>query len=771
MFARFGVGVDLAVEFGVHRVTDAQAREYFTGHNHGDLAGLLIPYVDPETGHRPTCSLRRDHPEVDAAGKLRRKYLFPSGDPPHLYFPPGAGAMLADLAVPAVLVEAPKSAFTITAMSRRAGRPMLVIALGGCYGWRTSRAGKATDASGARVNVAGAQPDLARITRQGRDVVILFDSNAATNFKVRHARRQLADELASRGARVRIGTVPVEPDVNGPDDYRAAHDDAALLKLIDDAVPVQPTTVDELLEECGALGLPSPCDASQAEPVIRAAREALRGADALRASAVRSKLVSVLKARGIGDAAKLVDAAIGGTSEPAAADVPFLADVEPWPDAVDGALVLNNIVALLKTYMVLPSRAVEAIALWCLHAFLMTTWSTSPILAVLSPVKRCGKSTLMELIQVLVPRGLLVSNLSTSSLFRVVEAYAPTLLSDEADSWLSDDTSELRGIFNSGWRRGTAKVLRCDGDEHEPTIFSTWAPKAIAAIGKLPNTIEDRSIVVQLRRKTANEAVARFRHDRVEAEALPLRRQLRRWADDHAADVARLDPDDLDQLHDRASDNWRPLRMLAVALGDDWPTRADASALALSGVTVESDDNISVQLLADVKIVFEARDEDALPSSALAAALAELTDRPWAEWSHGKPINPHKLARLLKPFGAVPSNMRVAGKVVKAYRRDAFIDPWERYLPPDPGLKPLQRNKLNESGPEVPIFKPLQAEVCSGLKSEKTSMNTGFCYGVAVSNPDPRAEGVEAAIEHPDLLWRDPEERQEQSDGPEGTQR
>lgn len=736
MFGRFGVNADLLLEAGVRRVTDAEAREFFAGNNHGDLAGLMFPYADPETGHQGTCRIRRDHPEMDPAGKPDKKYLMPYGDPPHIYFAPGAGAALADVTVPVVLEESEKAAMTTMAAARRAGRPILVIALGGCHGWRTGRAGKAVDAAGARVNVTGPQPDLARVAWPGRDTVILFDSNTATNFKVRHARRQLADELASRGARVRIGTVPIEPDVNGPDDYRAAHDDAALLALLDNAVPIQPATVDELLEDCGALGLTSPVDASQVEPVIRSVQVALRGADALRVSAVRSKLVSLLKDRGLRDAGRLVDSAIGAKSDPAATDAPFLADVEPWPDPVDGAVMLNDVVALLRNYMVLPARAVEAIALWCLQAFLMTVWSTSPILAVLSPVKRCGKSTLMELVQVLVPRGLLVSNLSTSSLFRVVEAFSPTLLSDEADSWLSDETSELRGVFNSGWRRGTAKVLRCDGDDHEPTIFSTWAPKSIAAIGKLPGTIEDRSIVVQLRRKTAAEAVARFRHDRVEAEALPLRRQLRRWADDHAAVVARLDPDDLDELHDRASDNWRPLRTLAAALGADWPARADASALALSGVTAEADDNIGVQLLGDIKTVFEDKAEDALPSSMLALALAELTDRPWAEWSHGKPITTNKLARLLAPFGVAPANVRIGAKVPKSYTRHAFCDAWDRYLPPDVGSKPLHRNKLNEYGPESSISKPLQAETCSGLKSENTSMNTGVCYGVAVQTPE-----------------------------------
>jgi len=739
MFARFGIGVDLLDESGVRRVTDAEARECFTGNNHGDLAGILFPYRDPETGHQGTCRIRRDHPDVDAAGRPDKKYVMPYGDGPHVYFSPGAGAALSDATVPVVMVEAEKSALTIAAAARRAGRPMLAVALGGCHGWRTGRAGKAVDASGARVSVTGPQPDLARVAWQGRDTSILFDSNAATNFKVRHARRQLATELASRGARVRIGTVPTEPGVNGPDDYRAAHTDGALLKLIDDAVPVQPVTVDELLEDAGAAALPNPCDASQAEAVIRQVRESLRGADALRVKAVRSTLVALLKERGLRDPANLVDSAIGAKSESAPPDAPFLADVDPWPDPVDGATALNAVVALLRRYVVLPAHAAEAIALWCLHAFLMPVWNISPILAALSPVKRCGKSTLMELVQALTPRALLVSNLSVASLFRAVDAFSPTLLSDEADTWLSDEHSELRGIFNSGWRRGTARVLRCDGDDNKARVFSAWAAKAIAAIRKLPGTVEDRSIIVQLQRKTATERVARFRHGRVEADASPLRRQLRRWADDHAGDVAQLDPDDLDQLNDRANDNWRPLRMLADALGGSWPDMAHLSALALSGQgVVGEDDGLNIQLLGDLRLVFtDRRNRDAIPTKDIIETLNAAEDRPWRTISRGQPLDANRLGRMLRDFKVASKNVRVGSKVPKGYYLSDLRDSFERYLSPVPPSEAATPLQPNESGPGLAIATRYTTNPVAGQGMAIPSMNPASVAGVAGSTPDP----------------------------------
>jgi hypothetical protein len=110
--------------------------------------------------------------------------------------------------------------------------------------------------------------------------------------------------------------------------------------------------------------------------------------------------------------------------------------------------------------------------------------AASPLLALTSPEKRCGKTTTLSLLTRLVPRPLLSSNISPAALFRIVEKYCPTLLIDEADSFLRDK-EELRGILNSGHTRDAAYVVRTVGDDKEPCRFSTWAPKAVALIGRL----------------------------------------------------------------------------------------------------------------------------------------------------------------------------------------------------------------------------------------------------------------------------------------------
>jgi putative DNA primase/helicase len=71
--------------------------------------------------------------------------------------------------------------------------------------------------------------------------------------------------------------------------------------------------------------------------------------------------------------------------------------------------------------------------------------------------------------------------------FRAVEKWKPTLLIDEADTFLHD-SDELRGVLNSGHNRRSAIIIRTVGEDHEPKQFSTWCPKVISKIGKLPPT-------------------------------------------------------------------------------------------------------------------------------------------------------------------------------------------------------------------------------------------------------------------------------------------
>ena len=311
--------------------------------------------------------------------------------------------------------------------------------------------------------------------------------------------------------------------------------------------------------------------------------------------------------------------------------------VEPWADVVPSAELLTGIRREFEKYIVLPPGAGDALSLWVLHAWTIDAGDISPFLVLASPTKRCGKTSVLIVLCYLTPRYELTSNISASALFRYVEEERPTLLIDEADSFLKADEA-MRGILNSGHTRAAAYVIRSvetNGD-HKPKRFSAWTPKAIAAIGELADTLRDRAVILQLQRKPKTAKVARLRKRDCDEFAL-MRRKAKRWAADNFDRLRDPDPEIPDVLDDRAADNWRPLLPIADLAGDAWPRRAREAACLLSGEGHDAT-SIGVELLADIQRAFG--DEPALRSVDLVARLNADPERPWVEWQNGKPLTP-----------------------------------------------------------------------------------------------------------------------------------
>lgn len=204
----------------------------------------------------------------------------------------------------------------------------------------------------------------------------------------------------------------------------------------------------------------------------------------------------------------VVKAARSGDSEEAAA---MFQAVEPWPSPVDAAVLLSELSEGFRRYSVLPKHADDALALWCAFTWFCETSHIAPLLVIRSPEKGCGKSTVMSIVARLVHRPLILSGLSAAVLFRVADKYQPTVLIDEGDIFLNNENEELHGVINSGYSKTAPYHWRCVGDNHEPKAFNVFSPKAIAFIGHTRDTLHDRAVEVELRRKLQHEKVARLR--------------------------------------------------------------------------------------------------------------------------------------------------------------------------------------------------------------------------------------------------------------------
>jgi putative DNA primase/helicase len=358
-----------------------------------------------------------------------------------------------------------------------------------------------------------------------------------------------------------------------------------------------------------------------------------------------------------------------------------LTALDPWEIPVEGGALLEGLARALSQHVYLPEGASLAIALWILHAYAHEAAQVSPILAICSPEKRCGKTTLLLVLGQLTPKPLPTSNVTPAVLFRAIEQYHPTLLIDEADTFLPSrpDGGELRGILNSGHTKASAFVLRCVGDAHEPRAFSTWCPRAVACIGGLPETLEDRSIRVQMRRRAPHERVERLRQDQPE-KFRDLCRQCVRWVADNVQTLQLADPQVPSGLDDRAADNWRPLLAIADRIGGPWPQAARHAASLIMGIREEST-SVSELLLSDIKEAFESFGADRLSTMEILENLVAREERPWGEWgSSGTPINARGLSAQLRKFGIRSGTYRRGPDVFKGYLRSDFKDAWARYL-------------------------------------------------------------------------------------------
>jgi len=422
--------------------------------------------------------------------------------------------------------------------------------------------------------------------------------------------------------------------------------------------------------------------------------------------------------------------------------------LEPWSEKVDGAVLLSEIRTLILRYVVLPYGAAEALALWCLGTYCFDAFRIWAKLTITSPEKRCGKTTLMAgVLAALVHRALVASNISPAAVFRVIETYRPTLLIDEADTFLANN-DELRGVVNSGHTKSGAFVIRTVGDNHDPKRFSTWAPMAIAMIKHPPGTILDRSIVIELRRRLPGEKVEKLPTD-FSDQCRNLRRRCAKWAADHMAQMRLAKPQLPISANDRALDNWAPLIAIAETAGSDWPNVARTAFQHLRS-SEEEDDAIGPLILADIKSTFEDLRVEKMHSTELVNALLDLEERPWSEWRHGKPLSTNSLARLLKPFKIKARQLRIGSTNRNGYEFSQFGDAFSRYLcapeHPKSGIEnstPLQPS--NGAG-----FKPIQSptpqvdvefqnstptptvEVAIGPKPS----NGAGCRGVEFQNPD-----------------------------------
>jgi hypothetical protein len=429
------------------------------------------------------------------------------------------------------------------------------------------------------------------------------------------------------------------------------------------------------------------------------------------------------------------------------------------PNASKGSLLLDALYTALNRYVVLPTpQATDAVTLWIAASHAQPAWAHAPRLVIRGPEKRCGKSRLLDIVEATCHEPFITVNSSPAAVYRSISNDPPTMLVDEADTIFgpkAEGNEDLRGLLNAGHQRNRP-AKRYDAAANRVESIPTFAMAALAGIGAMPDTIEDRAVVVRMRRRTPGEAVSPYRHRRDRPALRDLAEQLAAWLRTDLTILESSEP--AMPVEDRAADTWEPLIAVADHAGGHWPERGRAAVLAL---TAQADDNdqgsIRIRLLADCRTAFNG--QTALPTSQLLTKLNNDPEAPWREFGHAG-LTAAKLGRLLGEYDIRSGNIRFPdGIQAKGYQKADFQDAWNRYCPilvtlvePNPGGKPSQPShgsrprsdrdgSLNRDGSTRPAEQSSWDDSDRPNGTSRTALTSDATPGTAGTRPPLRPVG------------------------------
>lgn len=374
--------------------------------------------------------------------------------------------------------------------------------------------------------------------------------------------------------------------------------------------------------------------------------------------------------------------------------------------------IFETVEAYIKKFIVFQSDD-EAIVItnWIVHTYLLHLFDYTPYLHIFSATKQCGKTLLMGIINALSNQSQMLINFS-EPIFRYIDKAEPTLCIDEVDRWDSESKEAIWGIINSGFLRQGGSVMRVQGQSHEPVLFKTFCAKVIAGIDRnsIPDTVQDRSIPIELVRKLQSEPVTRFRHReqvKYQEEIISMLEPLTEYSNDWESQDILFDDvhenalfetykDEI--LNDRALDIVEPLVVVASMGTLDWLEKTIRACINLTKREDQEDSNLDLEIL---KVCNQVRmlnvGSKHIFTDDLITAIHQFKESELAHMN-GWGIDPSYLAKRLKVFGIKPTKVRIGTESKRGYVWRDFIDPVQRWL-----TTPSDEEELIEEEPVIEV--------------------------------------------------------------------
>lgn len=341
------------------------------------------------------------------------------------------------------------------------------------------------------------------------------------------------------------------------------------------------------------------------------------------------------------------------------------------PDQRETAELFYKLKSEFERYLVLPKGGSSALATFVMHAYVHDTAPFSPILALTSPRRACGKSEAMEMLRILIEGAISTVSITPAATFERAEA-GTTLLFDEADRYLTPG-SDFVQLLNGGVKKSTAMVYRANNKS-----YRVWCPKVIAYLGRIrPDTLASRCINIRMLPPAPQDKYEKIPFDQ-DVRYEGLREQCFVWAEGALSKLKAAKPPMPDGFFDRRAEKWYFLFAIADLAGDAVGMDVREAAMAIEKESDFDEEDIGTQLLEDIRNYFETNETSWVFSSDLVEDLRRRTDRVWASWPRD---HEGKVARILSDYNIRPASLRRGGKRLRGYERWWFEDIFQRFLP------------------------------------------------------------------------------------------
>jgi hypothetical protein len=364
-----------------------------------------------------------------------------------------------------------------------------------------------------------------------------------------------------------------------------------------------------------------------------------------------------------------------------------------------GDAVLNRVDHLFGRYLTYTLNQRTTHVLWLGHPWLLNNFAHSPRLTFISPEPDSGKTTAMELTELLVPESVSSGNATSASIYGLVDqqfninGVRPVVLMDELDTVFSPTRGDpqMRNIIDNGFQRGKY-VIR--GGKDKPVKYEVFGPMVLGGamgVDDLHKTVISRCLVIQMQRRMPDEVIEEWDWFASRSEVLELRTLLGFWSEFVNEAAFGYRPPMPQELHNRNGLMWRPLLTVADLAGETWAARGRAAAVeSVRAIQARTQPSPQVKLLSDIRDVFSAKPN--LQQVSVDRLTALVKALPGSAWSK---LTPQVLVRTMSRFEMYPTDVTVTvgvendangnatsvKRVRKGYKRIDFEDNWRRYLP------------------------------------------------------------------------------------------